>query len=125
MKQGFMKTVEVLFVIVLTSIFLFVMVPELTMTEEVERFQDILINLEENPDFRNFVVANNGCYNSSNTTVDSYITQYIEDEYDYLLCINRASSGFGARKVVAETLFIAGNITNYQQRTVRLYYWTR
>ncbi len=131
-KKAFMKTVEIMLVIVITTIFMLVIIPQGS-TNIIKEREPYLIYLQELPEFRNFVSNNDGCFDSGESnTVDNLIRRYLPDEYYYTLCLNaRMQSsnylfnyGTPQKEVHVDTLLFAGNYTNINIKTVRLYYWS-
>jgi len=124
-KKAYMKTIEMLLVIVLSSIFLLVVVPKQASVERTEN-PSYLISLEKNSQFRDFVNANNGCYDSNQgAVINRLVVDYLPDEYDYTICIGRKASSLPQKNLFVDTLFVSGNYTNINYKVVRLYYWAK
>jgi len=122
-KKAFIRTLEILIVIIVTTIFLLVIIPKQAINTE-DKVQLYLINLEKNADFRSFVSQNTGCYNSSTSfIINTLIEEYLPSNYDYLICSDAKATELPETRVVVDTLFFAGNITSVNYKTVRLYYW--
>lgn len=122
MKKAFMKTLEMLFVVVLSSIFLLAIVPQAANAPVTGRIS-YLVKLEKDENFRSFVNSNPGCFNSTNTLVDSLMQRYAQKKFDYVLCSGERASNLPSKTVYLDTLFFAGNITDTNYRIIRLYYW--
>ena len=121
-KKAYMKTIEMLFVIVISTIFLIVIIPK---PESLSRsdLKDILIELEDNPQFRDFSQKNTGCFNSTNQTVSELIGSYLSTTYDFNLCIGILPSSVPNQNIFVESLYFVGNYTTTNQKKIRLYYW--
>lgn len=123
-KTAYMKTIEMLFVIVISTIFLIVILPRQESLNRAE-LKEVIINLEHNDYFRNFVSDNTGCFNSTNQTVSNLIRTYLSDVYDYTLCIGVFPSSVPNKDIFVESLFFSGNYTETQNKIIRLYYWVK
>ncbi|MBN1503312.1 hypothetical protein JW930_07270 [Candidatus Woesearchaeota archaeon] len=123
-SKGFMKTMEVFLAIIMATVFIFYLLPQFTGVQTTEQSIRVLKNLEKNDEFRNFVTRNTGCYNNTNTTVDSFMQSYLSEDYEYQFCIAATPDALPNVKVPVDTLFMTGNLTDYSPRIVRLYYWT-
>ena len=123
-KKAYMKTIEILLVVVLTTIFLVLIIPG---RESLSRSKhsSYLINLEKNDDFRNFVTNNNACFNSTPAnTATALIERYLPQEFDYTLCTGPKIESVPEKDVYIDLLVIVGNYTYTNFKTIRLYYWT-
>jgi hypothetical protein len=124
-KKAFMKTVEILLVIIITSIFMIIIFPKQSSTQVI-RQDSYLINMEKDIGFRDFIILNKGCFNSSSgLIINNIIERYLPKEYDYIFCSDDKASQVPLKKITIDSLFIAGNITSINFKTVRLYYWTK
>ncbi len=119
-----MKTVEILIVIVLTTIFL-VTIFERQPSNTIIRKSSYLIHLEKDVEFRDFIINNDGCFGSSELSIDSLIKNYLAKEYDYMLCSDEKANELPVKKINVDTLFFSGNLTSTKIKTIRLYYWTK
>jgi hypothetical protein len=120
-KKAFVKTLEIFLVIIFTSIFLMILLQRQfsSSTLENERY---LIELEKDPEFRDYLSQSTGCFNSS-TSSSGYIRQYLPSKFDYTLCINTEPEELPRKDVYLDSLFFTGNITSIQSKKIRLYYW--
>ena len=124
-KKAFLKTFEVLIAIVLTLIFIILLVPREDISEPRGNKIEIMNKLEKYPEFRAGVIENTGCFNrSSGNIISDTIDNYLSSRYDYYLCIDDAAENLPDKRVYVDSVFITGNITNFQHKIVRLYYWT-
>ncbi len=121
-KKAYMKTIEMVLVIVISTIFLVVIIPK---QESISRtgLKDVLPELEENNEFREFSQKNNGCFNFTNQTISDLVGSYLENNFDYLLCINVFPDSVPDQNIYVETLYFAGNYSETKQKKIRLYYW--
>lgn len=112
--------------VVFTFVFVLYVIPRFTGTEEVKENVEILTELEKLPGFRNFVVANKGCYNSlQNEEINTYVEEYLPAEYDYEICIDDISTDLPDKNIFIDSVIIAGNISEYNPKTVRLFHWIK
>ena len=123
-KKGFMKTMEIVFAIVLTTLFLMMVIPDNRLNQKSVS-EPRLIKLESNQNFRDFIGSNEGCFNSSNTLLDAIIRNYLSMEYDFIFCINDRTTYLPNKDVITDTMFYAGNISELNYKTIRLYMWIR
>ncbi len=121
-KKAFIKTVEILLVIIITTIFVLSIASRQAENKPSERIS-VLNKLEKDSGFRGFVMENSGCYNSASLEINYLIAGYLPDNYDYLFCISEKSESLPQKEVYLDTLFFAGNITDIRFKTLRLYYW--
>ena len=124
-KKGYMKTLEVLFAIVVTVIFFVILVPVKDVSEEKDETFSILGALLKDSVFREAAISlSEACYNaSSSNNLTEKVEQYLFSDYTYHICLNVKKDGLPEEKIFIETSFITGNITDYKHRQVRLYYW--
>src|SRR3989344_7066747 len=124
-KKAYIKTVEIIIAIVLTTIFILVILPKGAERFGTER-PTYLTKPESHPDFRSFAAANSGCFNSSQSPIlTSLIERYLPRQYDYTLCIGTRATSLPDKDIQIDSVFFAGNISQTNFRTIRLYYWTR
>ncbi|MBU0758194.1 MAG: hypothetical protein KKF44_09055 [Nanoarchaeota archaeon] len=123
-KKAYLKTVEVMIAIVFAFTFLLYFLPKFAGVQNVEKSENVLKHLEHDNVFRDFVISNTGCINKTdNSSVISQIEEYLPDVYDYRFCINDRIYDLPPKKVLIDTVFIAGNLSDYSPSVVRLYYW--
>ena len=79
-----------------------------------------LVLLQDNAEFRNYVINNNNCVNSS-----VFIDKYLSEEIGYTLCVNKKSNNLPIKEIYVDTMFIVGNYSDINYKTVRLYYWAK
>jgi len=124
-KKAYLKSIEMLIVIVLTLVFLVVVIPRQE-SLDIGQKKNILINLQDSEVFRDFVINNNGCFNSTPTnSVTLLINQYIPQEYDYKVCTGPKARTLPEKTVYIDSLMFAGNLSNTEFKTIRLYYWPK
>lgn len=116
-----MKTIEIFLVIIFTTIFLMTLLQKQFSSPVIER-SNYLIELEKNSEFRDYLSANSGCFNSTTTSV-GYIRQYLPSRFDYLLCISSGPNSLPESNVNVNALFFTGNTTSAAYKPVKLYYW--
>ena len=121
-KQGFMKTMEILLVIVLTTIFVLTVVPS-TIENDREEQKFYLNLLESDIEFRDFLINNNNCFNSTQDLVAiNKLKVYLPLEQDFKLCVDKIPEDLPPRDVTVDTLFFVGNYTDVDYKIIRLYY---
>jgi hypothetical protein len=121
-KKAYMKTIEILLVIVISTIFIFAIMP----SESNEDFinQEYLSNLEKDDFFRDFASANTGCYNTLNAnTATRSIERYLPPEYGYIICVGEKTEPPDKDRMFVDSLVIVGNHTKLNRKIVWLYYW--
>ena len=123
-KKAFMKTIEIMLVIILSTIFLLVILPKQQQITETKS-TPYLIYLEKDAEFRDFIISSNECYNSSSAEASSYVEKYLPQELDYILCSGTKSTNLPEKNVFVDSLFFAGNISNVEYKIIRLYYWAK
>jgi hypothetical protein len=122
-KQGIFKTIEVLIAIFITFIFLFVFIPQQRASERNEPSPDVISALSQDPGFISCVVSGDqACINMS-------IEKELPGEYSFKVNIsdnpNVIVSGLPSKRVFANSLYVAGNMTNAKRMIVRLYFWSK
>lgn len=123
-KKAFMKTIEILLVIILSTIFLLVILPKQQQITETKS-TPYLIYLEKDADFREFIQSNTQCYNSSSSEASKFIRRYLPQELDYILCSGTKTTNLPEKNVFVDSLFFSGNISNVEYKIIRLYYWSK
>lgn len=122
-KQGIFRTIEALIAIFITFAFLAIFLPQ--QREQVQQLAppNALAGLAENDDFRNCVVQKNDtCINES---IDKALPRTYNFRFNLSEDPNAVVSGLPDERVYANSLFIAGNITNATKTVVRLYFWEK
>ena len=124
-KKGFMKTLEMLLVIILTAMFLTIVLPRNNINDKTQN-SFYLINLAQIDSFRDFVINSESCFNSSTNVSDIGIVNlknYLGEEFDFVFCINTLPLSLPEKTIYLDTLFFSGNVSNPNYKTLRLYYW--
>ena len=124
-KRAFIKTVEVLFSIIIILSYLIIMLPILH-SNSIKSDLNILNVLYYNDDFRNCVLNDNISY--ANQCADSIVKPFIPKGYDYLLNITDDIYFQFPRSnetTISESVFIKSNETDYKTRIVFLRYFKR
>ena len=120
-KQGFLRTLEVVIAIAITFIFLTVFIPTNNLAKVRLQNLDLLSTFDNDEPFRYCVLTENvSCVNS---TLSPYLQLY-----DYTFNISasvNAHTSLPEKRIMAESAFIAGNSSLYSPRIIRLYYWSR
>ena len=120
-KKGYLRTLEVVFAVLLTFIFIIYMLPTYITAGGAEESLDVLSPIKTN--IRN-------CF--STTCVETAIIDFeanFANKFNYVINISDSSdiivSGLPNERVFADSVFIAGNSTSYNPRIIRIYYFTR
>ena len=118
-----MKTVEIMLVVIVTTIVILYIVPKQSAIDTDTR-KEHLIYLEDNPEFREFISGNIGCYGSSDSEISSLVETYLPTGHDYILCSGSSISELPVKsRIYVDNLFFSGNISNIDYKIVRLFYW--
>jgi hypothetical protein len=123
-KKAYIKTIEILLVIIISTIFIFAIIPKQE-TLRRDDLKDILFILGENPYFRSFASENTGCFDSETMIVSDLIEPYLPQSFNYILCIDSLPDTLPNKDVFAESFFFSGNHTEVQKKVLRLYYWAK
>ncbi|MFH2020111.1 MAG: hypothetical protein ABIJ34_01775 [archaeon] len=123
-KKAFIKTLEILFVIIISVFFLVAVIPRQYANFEKGR-TSYLLKMENDEEFRTFVTANNVCFNSSQDNVATRLTsRYLPGIYSYIICTGPSVSSLPPQDISVDTLFFAGNYSSTNFKILKLYYWT-
>jgi len=124
-KKAYIKTLEVMIAIIVTAMFVVLLVPMRDISTQKEEKFFIMDALSKDSDFRiNVVTTTKGCYNSTSLNdLTQKVEEYLLEDYTYFICLDEKKTELPEKKIFLETSFITGNMTNYTQRVVRLYYW--
>jgi competence protein ComGC len=123
-KKAYMKTIEMLLVMVISTIFLLLILPKQNYRESMQK-ESYLIHLEKDETFRDFVTGNIGCYNSTpKNTITVLVEKHIPKEFDYTICIDKTPRTLPIKDIFIDSLVIAGNYSQTEFKTIRLYYWS-
>ena len=117
-KKAFTKTMEVILALALTFLFItFIVKPYIPKKQAA--VTDYLSELQEDGMFRNCVLAENtACINSSLSTA-------IPARYTYTFSVNTTNITLPEDKnIFVNSLFVAGNLTYYNPKTIWLWYWS-
>jgi len=123
-KKAFMKTVEVVIVIVLTAVYMLTILPQNADISASPNI-DYLSKLQTNNDFRKLATQKQGCFDATDTDTNNIIGKYIPPDFEYKICFDATFSALPDKEVSAESIFFAGNETDINYKVVRLYAWAR
>ena len=119
-KKSFLRTIEVMIAVLITFIFIFFVFPKSQTPEEKVQLE-VLKVLENSPEFRNCILGLD--YNCTG----DFLNDYVPKNYGFVFDISDNPDIFRAnlpeKNINTETLYIAGNITSYSPKFVKLYYW--
>ena len=122
-KTGYLRTLEAMIAIAITLVFITIVFPRVQPAETRGENVKILSALARQEDFRNCVVRNNG------SCVNSTIAAAMPGQFSYIFNLssdpNVGIPALPARRVFADSVYIAGNYSNRTDTIVRLYYYAR
>ena len=122
-KKAYVRTVEAMIAIVITFVFIAIIFPRIQLTGTRGENVHLLTTLEKREDFRNCVIKNNG------TCVNSTIAAGLPLQFDYKFNIsadpNVGAPVLPAKRVFADSVYVAGNASNRTDTIVRLYYFAK
>jgi len=122
-KKAYMKTIEMLLVMVVSTIFLLVILPKQNYRDNMQK-ESYLIHLEKDETFRDFITDNTACYNSTpKNTITVLVDRHVPKEFDYTICIDKTPTILPKKDIFIDSLVIAGNYSQTDFKIVRLYYW--
>ena len=126
-KKGYMRTIEALTAIVITFLFMAYVLPYFQGNEVRRSNLNIVGTVIHNSDFRNCVLIPE--INQAEDCTKNIIAGNIPRVYEYQIKISSSRnfniSKLPKKKVFSESVMIAGNITNYSPRYVKIYYWLK
>jgi len=123
MRKAYMKTIEVVLAGVFTVLFLMFLLPRVGENRLEDELQ-VVAHLRQDPSFRDFAAGATGCMDSSDPSV-SMVGTYLPEKYDFDLCIDAISTRIPDKKIFIDSAVISGNMSSYQPKTIRLFYWLR
>ena len=122
-KQGVFRTLEALIAIFITFLFLIVFIPLQRERAQPTAPPNVLAGLMDNDEFRNCIIQKN------QTCINQSIGNNLDDSYDFLFNLSdnpyAGAPALPEKKVYANSMFIAGNVTNSTRTIVRLYFWAK
>lgn len=123
-KKGFYRTLEVLIAIVLTFLFVAFFIPQFTETEQpLKPSLNILPRLEQNDEFRSCAVGDDA------DCLESKIEEVIPLLYGYKVSVsndvNYEETDLPSKDIYIESIFIGSNVTQFNPKIVKLYYWRK
>ena len=121
-KKGMVRTLEAFFAIFITFMFLIFFFSNTHLKNVDRERQDYLSLLNQNNGFRDCVI------NEDVSCVRNYVDDVLPTIYAYEVSIGKGSSSqisLPDKKIYIDSLFISGNTTNYDDKTVKIYYWEK
>ncbi|NTV23623.1 MAG: hypothetical protein HGA85_04575 [Nanoarchaeota archaeon] len=121
-KKAFIKTMEIILVALLTSIFVLSILPTQVVTKATAG-KHYLIKVED--DIRAIAVSGRRCMNESapGAAIEE-LKEMLPPGTGFQVCIDMTPEALPDKRVSVDNLFIAGNITNLTYNHVKLYYWS-
>ena len=123
MVKAFMKTLEVMLVVIFTVMFLIILSPPQSRSS-VPELEPVLLHLQKDQGFREFAIQNTECF-ISGLGAEQHIRKYLHNRYDYVFCSGASETNLPDRRIFLDTLVIAGNITYIEPKVLKLYFWIR
>lgn len=121
-KKAYLRTIEVAFAIILTFTVAYFIIPRAS-APQPEPALGILAVLEKSPQFRDCAVLLN------HICVEALLREHVPPNYDFDFAItedpNQSHGNLPEKTIIAESLFISGNINLYSPRIIMLYYWRK
>jgi len=127
-KKAYLKTVEVLLAMLIGGAFIIYVIPA-TLTRETEQPPlDLLSNLENNADFRQYMLFNQTNCVDAELLTQKFLPVKFKYSYAFSPCTLENYADIPAnlpkdRRVYVDSVFIAGNTTEYKPVIVKLFYW--
>ena len=127
-KKAYLKTVEVLLAMLIGGAFIIYVLPTALTRETEQPPIDILSALENNDEFRQLVLFNQtNCIDAELLTA-KFLPVKFKYSYAFSPCTldNYAKIPENLpkdRRVYVDSIFIAGNTTEYKPVIVKLFYW--
>ena len=123
-KKAYMKTIEMLLVMVISTIFLLIILPKQNYCDNMQK-ESYLIHLEKDETFRHFITDHTACYNSTpKNTLTVLVDRHVPKEFEYKICIDKTPNTLPKKDIFIDSLVIAGNYSQTDFKTIRLYYWS-
>ena len=132
-KKAFIRTLEAIIAIVITFIFLVAILPIKEPGLITEKKIKVLGNLADDEIFRmkmfNLDYVNQ-CFTEQEEWLNNSVRYYLSDGYEYRLCIYDTLDYplleyLPDKEVFVDSLFITKDLSDYERRIVRFYYWIR
>lgn len=122
-KKGYMRTLEVMLALVLTFAFVLYILPAPDST--VEKGVDaVLLSFIDDQSFRAEAFNITSCINKGDATaLNSLLDNSLPQGINYAICPEGTLPTLPRKKVNAQSIYFAGNITNSTNKIIRLYYW--
>jgi len=121
-KKAYLRTIEVAFAVILTFIIAYFVLPR-SITPQDEARISILPVLEQKPEFRNCVMAVD--FNCTYALLREFVPSNYDFAFDITENPNTPHAGLPAKRINTESVYIAGNISMYSPKIVKLYYWRK
>ncbi len=120
-KKAYLRTLEAFMAVFITFVFVIYILPAYVTDDKLTESINLLTPLAD--ELRD-------CNNVS--CVESSIANFDPDfvkKYDYIINIssdpNVIVEGLPKKNIYTDSVYIVGNITNYEPRIIRIYYWER
>jgi len=128
MKKAFLKTAEVLLAVVIGATFLIYVFPS-SLTRAEQEPLAILSNLEYNDEFRHDLMLNKSCIDAD-AEIRKYLPARFKYSYEFSILniseLNKVPEDLPEdRRIYVESVFVAGNNSEYDPKVLKLYYWSR
>ena len=132
-KKAFIRTLEAIIAIVITFIFLVAILPLRETGITTEEKIKVLGNLIDDKTFRTgvFELEFNRCFTEQDQEwINNYVRNYLADGYEYRFCIYNhlrypLIEDLPDKEVIVDSVFITKDLSDYERRIVRFYYWVK
>ncbi len=122
-KKAFVKTLEAFIAVILTFVFIVVVLQRFNPGEKRVENVYIMSVLEQNVAFRACAIDQN------QTCVESNVAALLPAKFGFNVSISsdpdHVLEGLPKKQIYVDSVYIAGNNTQYRPQIVKLYYWTK
>jgi len=122
-KKAYVRTVEVFIAVLITFIFITFIIPVEQPAVRTKQEINALHLLEEYEHFRSCSMMPDE--QLAENCINATISPFIPKKFDYKLSVSDKTVELPEKQVYVESLFMAANITHYEPRIIRLYYWLK
>ena len=132
-KKAFIRTLEAIIAIVITFIFLVAILPLRETGITTEEKIKVLGNLVDDEEFRTevFTLSVDQCFTEESPDwLSNLVRKYLSNGYEYRFCLYEdldypLIEDLPDKEVFVDSVFITKDLSNYERRIVRFYYWVR
>ncbi len=122
-KKAYLKTLEAFLALIITFAFVLYLIP----TPENDVTQDtstLLSSMIKRETFRVYAANLTTCiYKGENTSINVLLDTELKTYINYSICLQGDIPSLPRKKVNVESVYITGNLTDRNDRIIKLYYW--